>query len=213
LQDFRGFKVPSGGDDPEPTLMILPFAVDKSAWDAAHNGTGPDDYAWDNDRKEVVPGNDGVRELNLYPLDTGASGNFGTIDIGSNNSNTSTLRRQILNGATRSDLEFHGGGLILNDSGELTLSGDPGLKAGAIYSDLEAIIGQPRIIPLYRSVSGSGQGAQFTIVGFGGVRVVAVNLLGETKSLRMQSAPMITRGGVPGKSGSTQIYSPVILVR
>ena len=39
LQDFKGFRVPSG-DDPPPTIMILPFALDFAAWRLAQSGTG-----------------------------------------------------------------------------------------------------------------------------------------------------------------------------
>lgn len=211
LQDFRGFRVPSG--DPPPTIMILPFAVEESAWKQARNGNGPDDYAWDADTKKVVRGSDWIAELSLFPLGTGAGGNFGTVDIGSNNSTTPTLRRQIVDGVTHDDLAFHGGELALDNNGKLQLSGDPGLKLGAIQPSLRKIIGQSRIIPLYNSVTGGGNQARFNIVGFAGARVLDVQLTGSTRYLRMQSAPIITRGGIEGKpGGSTQIFSPVKLV-
>ena len=213
IQEFRGFRVPAGPGDPPPTLPFLPFAVEQSAWQSALSGAGADDYAWDRDAQKVVRGSDGIAEMSLFPLETGAGGNFGTVDIGSNNSNTPTLRRQIVEGVTRDDLEFHGGELSLNARGELHLSGDPGLKAGAIQPALQKIVGQTRIVPLYNSVSGSGNRAQFTIVGFAGGRILDVKLTGSTRYLRMQSAPMITRGGIEGRGGSSQIFSPVKLVR
>ena len=214
LHSFRGFRVPSGGDDPPATLMILPFAIDRPSWLAAQNGNGPDNFGWDSDRQAVQSQGDGVPDLNLFPLDTGSGGNFGTVDIGSNNSNTPTLRRQIVEGATRQDLAFHGGELALDNRGQLILSGDPGLKAGAIQPELRQIVGQTRIMPLYSSVTRNGNQAQFTIVGFVGCRILDVQLTGPAKHLTVQPAPMITRGGIPDDSGaSSQIYSPVILVK
>jgi hypothetical protein len=213
LQSFKGFRVPSGGSDPPPTLMFLPFAVEQSAWENATRGIGPDDFGWEGDNKAVRGEGDGVADIHLYPLDTGAGGNFGTVDIGSNNSNTPKLRQQIVEGVTSQDLDFHGGALVLDNSGQLILSGDPGLKVGPVQKALRQIIGQPRIIPLYSSVSGNGQKAEFTVIGFGGCRVLHVQLTGSDKRLVIQPAAMITRGGIPGDNGSSShIYSPVILV-
>jgi Flp pilus assembly protein TadG len=209
LQDFKGFRIPEG--DPPPTLMVLPFVLEANSWRAAQNGTGPDNYKVDPDSGAIQPGRDGIRELELFPLDTGAGGNFGTVDLGSDNSNTPTLRRQITDGLTREDLAFHGGELALNDRGQLHLSGDPGLKAGAIEPELRKIIGQKRIIMLYDSVQASGNRADFTIVGFAGVKLLDVQLTTADKYIRVQAAPMIVRGGIPGK-GSSQIFSPVKLI-
>jgi hypothetical protein len=214
LQSFKGFRVPSGGENPPPTLMFLPFAVHNDSWQNAIDGVGADSFGWDAETKTVRARSDGIADLNLFPLDTGAGGNFGTVDVGSNNSNTPTLKRQIVEGVTRRDLDFHGGALVLDNLGTLILSGDPGLKAGAIQPELRQIIGQPRIIPLYSSVSGSGNQAQFTIVGFAGCRVLEVNLTTSNKRLIIQPAAIITRGGIPGDSGtSNHIYSPVVLVK
>lgn len=214
LQSFKGFRVPTGGENPPPTLMFLPFAVHNDSWQNAIDGVGPDSFGWDAETKTVRARSDGIADLNLFPLDTGAGGNFGTVDIGSNNSNTPTLKRQIVEGVTPRDLDFHGGALVLDNSGTLILSGDPGLKAGAIQPQLRQIIGQPRIIPLYSSVSGSGNQARFTIVGFAGCRILDVNLTTSNKRLVIQPAAIITRGGIPDDSGrSSHIYSPVVLVR
>lgn len=210
LQDFRGFRLPEYGD-PAPALMVLPFAVHRDAWNDARAGLGADNYKWDPDLRTIQSGPDGLHEIELYPLNTGAGGNFGTVDIGSNNSTTPVLRRQITHGLTRADLDFHGGSLELNEQGELHLSGDPGLKLGALQPELRKILGQVRMIPLYRSVSGSGNGADYTIVGFAGIRVLDVQLTGSKRFLRVQSAALVTRGGVPGP-GSFDIYSPVKLV-
>jgi Flp pilus assembly protein TadG len=214
IQDFRGFRIPTGPTDPPPTLMILPIAVRKADWDASQSGVGIDQLGWDAEGERVVSTGDGIPEISLFPTDVGAPGNFGLVDIGSANSTTGTLSRQIEQGATKEDLEFHGGELSLGDDGTLTLSGDPGQKLGAIEPALKSIIGENRIVPLYESVSEGGNGAQYKIVGFAGGRIMDVELTGSTRYVKMQSGPMITRGGIPGGSHtSSGIFSPVRLVR
>jgi hypothetical protein len=207
--------VPSGGGDPPPTLLMFPFAIERTAWDKAVAGAGADDYAWNKDAEQVEHHADGIPELNLYPLDTGAGGNFGTVDIGGDKSSNGTLARQIVEGLSRADLEYHGGQLALDANGQLILSGDPGMKVGAILPAISQIIGQTRIVPLYSSVSGNGQYTNFTITAFSACRVLDIELHGGNKHLSVQPAPMITRGGIPadGKGGSSHVFSPVVLVR
>jgi hypothetical protein len=162
----------------------------------------------------VTHGPDGKPEIHLFPLETGSGGNYGLVDIGGRNSSTPMLKRQIVSGITEADLAYHGGQLALDGEGELRLSADPGLKAGAIEDELVAIIGQPRIIPLYREVLDSGNGAEYVIVGFAGVRIVEVELTTSLKSLKVQAATIVTRGGIPadpGQDTSSQIFSPVSL--
>jgi hypothetical protein len=216
VKEFKGFRVPSGGGDPPPTLAMFPFAIERTAWDKCVGGEGPDGYGWDKEDSRVEHGNsDGVKEISLYPLSTGASGNFGTVDIGSDKSTNETLARQIVEGLSRKDLDYHGGALALNREGKLYLSGDPGMKVGAILPALSQIIGQTRIVPLYSSVSGTGQNAIYTITAFGACRVLDTDLHGGSKHLTVQPATMITRGGIPGDgtNGSTHIFSPIVLVR
>ena len=218
-QGFVGFRIPSGAKrDPEPTLPFLPFALDVESWKPNSVESGTDRWKWDEERGRVTPGSDGLPEIKIYPLETGSGGNCGTVDIGGTNSNTPKLRRQIVEGISASDLEFHGGELKLGAQGTLTLSADPGLKAGAIEGELISVIGQPRIIPLYSSIKGSGNPAEYTIVGFAGIRIVRVKLRGSDKGVFLQPAGVVTRGGIFDDSGTSSessyfIYSPVQLVR
>lgn len=212
---FSGFRPPLGPNGPE-NLPILPFAIDEETWNTLLRGDGPDEYAWDNGTQKVNSRSDGRPEANLYPLETGSGGNSGTVDIGSNNSSTPTLRRQIERGVSPKELAFHGGELALDNRGELRLSADPGLKAGAIEGELKSIVGQPRIVPIYRSVTGNGQKAEYTITGFAGICIVSVNLKGNDKGVLIQACPVVTRGGIPaapGRETSQYIYSPVALVK
>ena len=200
--DFKGFKVPDPDSDPPENLMLLPFAYPHADWAAA--------------KTKVELEN---KPIDLYPLETGCPGNFGTVDIGSDSTTVPVLRRQIVDGVNQSDLDYHGGALRLDTPGGLKLSADPGLKAGPVHSSISAIIGQKRIIPLYSKIDGSGNPAEYTITGFAAVQIVGVDMHGGDKYLHVKPAAMITRGGIrdKGKVGTTAstdlIFSPVILTK
>jgi putative Flp pilus-assembly TadE/G-like protein len=212
VSQFRGFRAPDGPNGPE-NLPILPFAVEEEHWKSLLAGRGEDEWSWDQTTRRVEERNDGVPEMDFYPTDTGSSGNWGTVDIGGHHSDTPTLCRQIRDGISPTDLEYHGGELAL-DGGEMQLSAATGLRA-AMQEALTEIVGQPRIIPIYRSIDGGGTKAQYKIVGWGGTCIVSANLEGNDKHVRIQATPIITRGGIPASSGeetSDYIFSPVGLV-
>lgn len=123
---------------------------------------------------------------------------------------------QIRNGLSQSDLDHHGGQLALDNSGRLNLSGNPGLIA-SLKDDLKAIAGKPVIIPIYRSVSEDGSKANFEIVKFVAVRIVAVNLTGGSKHVSIQPAKLTFKGVIQASQGSygtsVDIYSPPMLVQ
>jgi hypothetical protein len=219
MTNFKGFQTPS--DD--SNLDILPFALDEVTWNLmTSNNCGLTDQwssVWNSAQKRwvVSPGSDGVKEVNLYPSGSNSPGNFGTVDIGSPNNSTCDLSRQIRNGISHQDMEHMGGSLQFNDQGTLTLEGDTGISAG-MKDDLASIIGKPRIIPIYRSVSGNGNNARYTIVKFGGIRILDVDLTGSKKTSKhvtIQPAKVVTKGGISSTvSGRTKdIYTGVWLVR
>lgn len=213
VNNFDGFRMPSSGEN----LPMLPLTIHQQTCQALLDGMGSDDWSWDAESARLIPASDGVPEANLYPQQTGSPGNFGTIDIGNTNNSTSDLCRQILNGVSSDDLSYHGGELRLDHSGVLELNGDPGVSAG-IKDALAAIKGEPRIITIYDQVSGSGNNAQYRIVGFMGVRIMEVELGGgiSNKHVIIQPARMITRGGIPASDTTPRshfIFSPACLVR
>jgi hypothetical protein len=212
VNNFAGFKKPS--DD--TNLGILPLALDKETWDSLLQGHGADAWTWDVATGQLHSGGDGVLEINLYPQGTGAPGNRGTVRIGHDNNSTAIISRQITNGLSQQDLDNCGGELKLNANGQLILPGDPGLSA-AIKDDLEAIKGQPRIIPIYSQVTSQGANALYTIVEFGGIRITDVKLTGSMSSKRVtiQPASILSQGAIPSTGGTSShfIYSPVWLVR
>ena len=212
LNNIGGFRVPADGSN----LEILPFSLDQQTWDNMLNGGGTDAYKWDEATQTIVSGQDGVREINLYPQGTGSPGNRGTVDIGSSNNSTADIARQIVQGVNQSDLNKIGGELKLDASGKLYLNGDTGISAG-IKDELASIKGKPRIIPIFSTVVGPGNNATYTIVKFAGVRILNVKLTGSMsgKNVIIQPAKIVTDGAIANTSGTTSytIYSPPWLVR
>ncbi len=215
LNGFQGFRPPSDGS----RLPILPIAVDLPSWKNVQEGIGPDNYAWDDSTQSVFNGSDGIPELNIYPIGDGAPGNRGAVDIGPAGNSTSHLSDQIRNGVKPEDLiRYHDGALTFDQHGELILTGDTGISNG-IKDDLAAIIGDPKMLPVFTQVSGNGNNATYTITNFVGVRVVSVMMTGKNKHVIVQPAAVVTRGGIPDPGASWRggftdgIFSPVWLVR
>jgi Flp pilus assembly protein TadG len=213
LKNIKGFQASTNGTN----LELLPYALDEDTWDDMVSGGGADAWRWNSSTEEVQPGSDGVREINLYPQGTGSPGNRGTVDIGSCNNSTSDIARQIVDGISPSDMEHVGGKLEFDSNGELELNGDTGISAG-VKDELTSIIGDPRIIPIFRSVSGPGNNAQYVIVKFVGIRILDVQLTGKMSSKRViiQPCNILVHGAIPSNSPvptSQFVYSPAWLIR
>ena len=227
VKDVGGFRVPGSGE----TVPFLPITVELDHWYEALSAM-QDNWTWDPVSQTASNLSDGIPEVNIYPdsvergnrpgngdnddNNTGA-GNFGTVNIGTDNNAASHLGDIIRNGLTQEHLDFHGGQLAMDENGELKLGGDPGIST-SISDDLAAIIGKPVAIPLYESVSGTGNNAVFTIVKFVGVRLVEVDMHGSSKTVIAQPADVSFRGVVASQGGggfyqsSEQIFSPVAIV-
>ncbi|MEW4569670.1 pilus assembly protein TadG-related protein [Tautonia sp. JC769] len=185
---------------------LLPIVLDKTAYDRmiSPSSSNGDTYRYDTNTGQVTTGADGIRESVLYPVKSGSPGNWGTVNIGTSNNSTSTLGAQIRYGVTPQQLSrYPGGKLTLNQTDNqgrdyVMLGGDPGISAG-IKDDLEAIIGKPRTIPIYSENSGNGNNAQYKVIDFASVRVLAVNFKGNPKYVIVQ--PALTRDptAIPGE--------------
>jgi len=212
IRDVKGFQIPSSGGN----IGILPYTLDLQTWTPFVANSGTDNYRWNPVTKKVEAGADGLVEVNLFPQGTGSPGNRGTVDIGSSNNSTADIARQILYGISPSDLAHHGGSLTFDSSGKLYLNGDTGISAG-VKDELESIKGQPRIIPIFSSVSGNGNNANYTIVKWQGIRIMNVKLTGSMsqKNVMIQVAPVQAQGIIPATitGSSSSVYSPVVLVR
>jgi hypothetical protein len=192
-----GIRVASGSGR---AADVLPIALDVGSWDELMAGVGADEFRFDPLTETVSSGADGIREINIYP--TGSQnlppGNRGTVDFGSSNNSTADLSRQIRYGLNESDLA-HFGGKLSFENGPLIINGDTGISAG-IKDDLEAIKGQPRLMPLFTTVSGPGNNAMYTIVKFVGIRIMYVKLTGKpsSKAVIVQPAPFVSDAVIPG---------------
>lgn len=209
IHDISGFKIPPSGAN----VPMLPITVSEKLWDQGIGKGGTDDWSYDPETGSVWPGPDGIPEVILFPNKTGSAGNLGTVNIGVSNNSASYLASQIRNGLSHSDLEYHGGSIELNSKGELKLGGNPGLTA-SIKDDVQSIVGEPRIVPIYRKVKGNGNNAEFTIVKFVGIRVMHVKLTGKKKAIAIQPALTSFNGVIQSASSGTseQIFSPPRLV-
>lgn len=211
------FKTIDGFHEP-PThsefLDILPIALDEETWDQVVAEQTEDKIKYEDGN--IVSGSDGYYECSLYPTGTGSPGNRGTVDIGGSNNSTSDLRRQILHGISKQDMIDLGKTLKFDSNHELTLNGDTGLSAG-IKAQLAQIVGQKRIIPIFKSVTGNGNNATYTIVRFEGVRILGVKLTGppHKKHLTIQPAKMLARHSIFTEAESSEtdfLHTPVMLV-
>jgi hypothetical protein len=174
------------------------------------SGLPSDLYSYNPATGAVSAGSDGIYESKLYPTSNGSPGNWGTVNIGVSNNGTSTLGAQILNGITPAQLSAWAAtfpGHVIKFSStttppSLSLSANPGISAG-IKSDLDAIIGQTRLIPIYSAVSGNGNNTSYTIVKFAGVRVMASNFQGNPKYVVVQPALVNDATAVAGTTAET----------
>ena len=67
-------------------------------------------------------------------------------------------------------------------------------------SALQSIIGQPRVLPLYRSASGTGNGTFYEIVEFVPITIVSVDLTGGNKRIIAQPRIANVRELIEGTS-------------
>jgi Flp pilus assembly protein TadG len=179
---------------------ILPIALDNASWQALINNPSgqQDNYNYNPATGTVSNGPDGVHEIQLYPIGN-QPGNYGTINYGVSSNSTQVLGNQIQYGITPSQEAAAPNGGNLTFPGSYTFTGDTGISAG-IKDNLTAIIGQPRLLPLYQGpVVGNGNNAQYTIVGLAPVRIVAVDFQGQNKYVYVQPAIIDD----PGATGTT----------
>ncbi len=214
LSPGNGFYIPPGSG---LTCPLLPLAIDETTWNNLINsGIGSDSYKY-NSNGTVSSGTDGIKEVSIYPDSNGSlpSGNRGTVDFGAPNNSTADLSRQIRFGPNEADLAYLGGKVQIPSGGLLALNGDTGLSAG-IKDDLAAIIGQPRVVPVFRSVSGPGNNAVYQICKFVGIRIMYSNLTGSPsqKKVIVQPAPVFdgTIVTYPGAMQADSIMGSLKLV-
>src|SRR5262245_37612489 len=157
----------------------------------------------------VLSGPDGVSECVLFSSTQNKPGNFGSLDVGSSSNGTPELSRQILRGPTVADFNQPDFAPKVAADGALytpvALTGDTGLSTSTKFS-FEDIFGQPRIIPLYDTVSGTGDGATYNIVAYAAITVLAVDFSGNPKRLWIQPSKVTTNKVTAGDIDSVVSY-------
>jgi hypothetical protein len=160
LQKASGLK--AGSD-------VLPFAVPLYEWEMQDQGD-----------KWSIYGDGRILD------DWGAEvpGNWGTVDVGLGNNSTDDLSDQIINGLRQYDIDaLYADGIIDNNEyiGAFTamwLGADTGLSSG-MKDDLRAIVGQKRLIPIYRQLNDEGgNNMAAEIVRWGVVKVTDTHFHG-----------------------------------
>ncbi len=242
IDNVGGFQAPVAQDGPH--IPMLPLALDLETWHAAVNGEGPDEWRWDSVKNQFVRGSDGVPEFSLYPEDSKArdkkqsrlhkrsrseqpesslADDRGTVNIGTGAYSESHIVRQILNGVSLQDWEFHDGSLTFDENGELRLSGKRGLDKD-FKEELLSIRGQGRIVPIFSHFeaddehSGGNDRAEgiYTIVEWAGVRIAEVVMNGRNARIIAQAGEVTTAGTVSASTTSRKsryISSPVWLAQ
>jgi hypothetical protein len=181
---------------------VLPIAVSVEVWEDVMNGEGPDEFEWDAQDDAVRRGTDSLPECQAFTGSRNAPGNFATLNIGRTSNGIPTLTDQIRNGLSQQHLAGFGGKLQLNPQTQsLQLSGDPGL-GGPVYDAVADLIGQVRLIPLFRSVSGSGANAKYEIVGFAAGRIISAKKTGSDKHVTFQPATLADSTVITGPGGT-----------
>jgi len=168
----------------------------------------------------VTYGPDGVFECVLFSSKQNAPGNFGSLDIGSGSNGTPELHRQIMNGPTTADFQEPDFRSKVAADGALytpvNVTGDTGMSTSTKHS-FELTFGEPRIVPLYDTVSGSGDGAVYHVVAYAAITVLAVDFNGTPKRLWIQPTKVITNKATAGDIDSPVSYGvfmpPKLVVR
>lgn len=202
---------------PGKNVGILPFTLDVGTWNNLLNGVGQDNFSYNERTGAVTAGADGVLEVDLYPFGNPnlPPGNRGTVDFGHSGNSTSDINRQILYGLNDDDLAYFNGELDL-EAVPMDINGDTGISAG-VKEELEAIKGQPRMIPLFDTVSGPGNNATYRVVKFVPIRIVYVKLTGKPsgKKVMIQPAAFFDATTVAGDTVITEdsILTPSAIIR
>src|SRR5262245_2750029 len=170
--------------------------------------TVADDYTVQPDGL-VVAGPDGVSECVLFSSTQNKPGNFGSLDIGSTSNGTPELDRQIANGPTTGDFndpDFYQ--KIAADGALYTpvnVTGDTGLSTSTKHQ-FELIFGEPRLIPLYDTVTGTGNAATSHTVAYAAITVLTVDFNGTPKRLWIQPSKVTTNKVTAGDIDSVVSY-------
>ncbi|MCX7408563.1 MAG: pilus assembly protein TadG-related protein [Planctomycetales bacterium] len=181
------------GDGSGEGCGLLPVAFDINVWNQFFTtGKSADGVVYTDAA--------GSPQIQVYPSPQNAPGNFGLLCLGPDTNATPSYSNWILNGPCDSDLQnlIDRGRFPVSESAPKAWKGTPGLR-NTLRSDFEAIIGQPRLLPLfkpasaspYQAAAGAGNNATYNIVGFVGVTVTSVTGNGNNLNITVQPCSVI----------------------
>ena len=184
---------------------LLPVAFDVNTWNLFFaSGASPDGLVYADDT--------GTPEIKIYPSPQQAPGNFGLLCIGTPTNATPDFQNWILNGPCVADLQSlaSSDAFPVSQESPRPWKGTPGLRS-TLRSDFAAIIGQPRLLPLfqpasttpYQAASGAGSNASYNIVGFVGVMVTKVTGSGGNLDITVQPCSVLD---------PTAVFDPATIV-
>jgi hypothetical protein len=178
-----------------PGNGILPFAVDIEIWNKM--------LLTPKETRSIY--GDGHVEKDGITI----PGNWGTVDIGGEENSTADLNVQIDVGLRQSDLDsLHatsspadpdGGPRIPDPSymkAPIYVNSETGLSA-SLKDNLQAVVdsGDYKIIPLFDTVTGTGDTAEYSIISWGVVKVTGVTLTGALKMKHVEIQKYYTYDG------------------
>jgi Flp pilus assembly protein TadG len=177
---------------------LLPVAFDMNSWMTFFStGNSPDGTIHLN--------GDGSPQIQIYPTPHTCPGNFGMLCIGPWTNSDNQYSDWVLDGPTSSDIQclIDNGFFPVSEAQPKKWKGSPGLRS-ALSSDFEAIIGKPRLLPLfkprtqspYQAAYGVGSNAGYDIVGFVGVTVSQVSGHGGNLSISVEPCNVIDSSAV-----------------
>ncbi len=177
---------------------LLPVAFDMNSWTTFSNtGKSPDGAIHQN--------SGGSAQIQIYPTPHMCPGNFGMLCIGPWTNSDREYSDWVLNGPTSSDIQclIDNGFFPVSEEQPKKWKGSPGLRS-ALSTDFEEIIGQPRLLPLfkprsqdpYQAAYGVGSNAGYDIVGFVGVMVSEVTGHGGNLSISVKPCNVVDSSAV-----------------
>ena len=176
----------------------------KNTWlDAIERRGGSDCFRFDEKTCEVVPGSDGIPELELMAHGLEHDGELPDAAlVRFCHHPRHSIRQQIETGLTASDLEALNGEVRLPDSGRLSLDGEFELPSDLLES-FRKIRGQCRVWLLFEeNEKAAATGCKLSIVGFVGARVMDVRRTEHgCLVVRVQPCFVVTRSAIVDHDG------------
>ena len=180
--------------------VLIPFTIHVDEYDDQVL-SGPDEFGYDEDLDLVQNFPDSTPEVVLYPykFDPGGpdgAGNFGILNVGTENQGGAALSDQIIEGITQEDVEAETGVPHLtfldadNNPTTYQITGTPGVTGG-LEAAIEARVGDVVGFFLHNNLVDPGSNAVYTIVRLEFGQIMEVELSGNPDNRRLRIQPVL----------------------